>query len=51
MEVELAQTRDTLVDLEMRVEGHEAMLAEKGKYITHLEEKLARATSNSFRLE
>lgn len=51
LEAEVAQTRDTVVDLETGVEGHKATLVEKDDYIAQLEEKHARVTSNSLRLE
>lgn len=44
LEVELEQSQDTMADLDLCMEDCEATLAEKGEYITHLEEKLARST-------
>lgn len=37
LEANLQDSLDTVGDLEMRVGGHEAMLAEKEKYIVDLE--------------
>lgn len=51
LEAKLGETRDIMANLELRVEDRKAMLVEKGEYIARLEEKLARATSNSLCLE
>lgn len=51
LKANLQDFRDTMGDLEMHMESHEAMLVEKEKYTTNLEGQLTRATFKVLYLE
>lgn len=51
MEAELASARDSIADLELRVEDSKATLIERVEYVAHLENSLVPSTSTTLRQE